>query len=161
MANAISLHFEIYRDSGGKPDGDPRGGGNPPLWSLIVSSADSRITIETDSMATQGNVILELDSPAKLPTGTHWLVFYPRMDYVQYGLYGRFTADTTNLSPAQVINPDEAGEYGGLPPTWSDAFLYTEQMVGFTQHDLAFCLQGKEGFYWPMFVPATTGNKQQ
>ena len=37
LANAVSLHFEIYRDSLGKPDGDPRGGGNPPVWSLSVS----------------------------------------------------------------------------------------------------------------------------
>ena len=163
LANAISLHFEIYRESGGTPNGDPRGGGSPPFWSLAVSPADSRIIIDTvviDPLVTQGDVTLELDSPVLLPSGTYWLVFYPRMDLVTYGQYGRFTADTANLSPAQVINPDQGWRVDPadpdselLPAIWSDATV----LPLFTQHDLAFCLQGKVGFYWPMFVPAMTG----
>lgn len=150
LANAISLHFEIYRDSGGKPDGDPRGGGNSPVWSLAVPPADPRITIETDSLGTQGNVILELEQPVKLSSGTYWLVFYPRMDFATFGQYGRFTADTTTRFSAQVINPDEGYGDTPVPPTWSDASL----LPAFSQHDLAFCLQGEEGFFWPMFLPA-------
>lgn len=156
LADANSLHFEIYRNIGGKPDGDPRGSGRPPVWSLTVPPTDARITIEADTLGTMGNVMLTLDTPAKLSSGAYWLVFYPEMDLAA-GQYGRFAADTANLSPAQVENPDEAGEYGGLPPTWSTASDYSAQLGGFTQHDLAFCLQGKEGFFWPMFLPAMTG----
>jgi hypothetical protein len=160
LANAVSLHFEIYRDSAGKPDGDPRGGGKPPVWSLAVSPADSRITIETDSLGTQGNVILTLPLPIRLQSGTYWFVFYPELDFGTSGQYGRFAADTTNLFPAQVTNPDQGWRQDPadpdsplLPASWSDASV----LPLFSQHDLAFCLQGKEGFYWPMFVPATTG----
>lgn len=97
---------------GGKPDGDPRGGGNPPVWSLSVPPTDSRIIIEYEVIDLveeiyQSNVILELDSPVKLNSGTYWLVFYPLMDFNTFGQYGRFTADTTNRSSAQVINPDQ------------------------------------------------------
>lgn len=160
LANAESLHFEIYRDSGGKPDGDPRGGGNPPVWSLAVPPTDSRIAIETDSLGTLGSVILTLTSPARLSSGTYWLVFYPLMDFNTFGQYGRFTADTTNLSATQVINPDQGWRQDPadpdsplLPATWTNA---PSVLPGFIQHDLAFCLQGEEGksFYWPMFLPA-------
>ncbi|MDW7773927.1 MAG: hypothetical protein SCH71_13650 [Desulfobulbaceae bacterium] len=153
LANAESLHFEIYRDSGGKPDGDPRGGGNPPVWSLAVSPADSRIIIENDTLGTQGNVILELVEPVQLNSGTYWLVFYPRMDFFTFGQYGRFTADTTNRFPAQVMNPGEGYvDPPPVPPTWSNAAVLPDFSP---RHDLAFCLQGEEGFYWPMFLPAT------
>jgi hypothetical protein len=163
LAEANSLHFEIYRDGGGKPDGDPRGGGKPPVWSLAVSPADSRITIETLEIDAvlglyQSNVTLTLATPVRLNSGVYWLVFYPQLDFLTYGQYGRFTADTANRSPAQVMNPDEAVEYGyPIPPNWSKASSY---LPDFSQHDLAFCLQGEEGFYWPMFLPATTGKKQ-
>lgn len=163
LANATTLHFEIYRNSGGKPNGDPRGGGIAPFWALAVPPTDSRITIETvaiDSIVTQGNVTLTLASPIMLPSGTYWFVFYPELDFGTSGQYGRFTADTTNLFPAQVINPDQGwrqdpADPGSplLPASWSDASV----LPLFSQHDLAFCLQGKEGFYWPMFIPATTG----
>jgi hypothetical protein len=160
LANADTLHFEIYRDSGGKPDGDPRGSGKPPVWSLAVSPADSRIIIETDTLGTQGNVTLELVSPVTLQSGMYWFVFYPELDFATSGQYGRYTADTTNLSPAQVINPDQGWHQDPndrnsplLPASWSNA---SSVLPFFSQHDLAFCLQG-EDFYWPMFVPATTG----
>ncbi len=165
LANAATLHFEIYRDGGGKPDGDPRGGGKPPTWSLAVSPADKSITIDTTVIDLslglyQSNVTLTLAQPVKLPSGTYWLVFYPQMDLNTSGQYGRFTADTTNRVPAQVINPDQGWRQNPadpdsplLPASWSNASV----LPLFSQHDLAFCLQGKEGFYWPMFIPATTG----
>jgi hypothetical protein len=151
LANAVSLHFQIYRDSGGKPDGDPKGGGNPPVWSLAVPPADSRITLESGIFGV-GNVTLALESPLKLQPGTYWLIFYPQMEFTSYGQYGRNVADTANLSTAQVINP--GGGFGYVPTSWGDATV-----LGMSQHDLAFCLQGKEGFPWPMFLPEITKEK--
>jgi len=164
LANAAALHFEIYRDSGGKPDGDPRGGGKPPVWSLAVPPTDSQIVIETmaiDPLINQGNVILTLESPIRLKGGTYWFVFYPELDFATSGQYGRFTADTTNLLPAKVVNPDQGWRQDPadpdsplLPASWANASSF---LPVFSQHDLAFCLQGRVDFYWPMFVPATTG----
>lgn len=152
LANANTLHFEIYRDNGGKPDGDPKGGGNSPVWSLSVPPSDSQITIGLDSSGTMGNVTLTLQSPVRLQTGTYWLVFYPQMDLAVGGQYGRSVADTNNLSPAQVINP---GGGFGFPTTWGNA----SSPYGTSQTDFAFCLQGKEGFPWPMFLPTITKKK--
>ena len=152
LANADNLVFAIYRDNGGKPDGDPKGGGEPPVWSLAVPPADSRITIETDLFGTQGNVTLALESPVSLQPGTYWLIFYPQMEFTSYGQYGRNVADTANLANAQVINP--GGGFGYVPTSWGDA-----SVLGMSQHDLAFCLQGKEGFPWPMFLPEITKEK--
>ncbi len=167
LAEANTLHFEIYHDRGGKPDGDPWGNGNPPVWSLAVPPTDSRVTIETTEVDPgvlyESNVTLTLDPPVRLNSGVYWLVFYPQLDWLIYGQYGRFAADTANRSPAKVENPGQAPEWEAvygyfLPQNWANASSY---LPDFNQHDLAFCLQGKESFYWPMFVPATTGNKQQ
>ncbi|MDD3620504.1 MAG: hypothetical protein RBR09_03485 [Desulfobulbaceae bacterium] len=169
LAEANTLHFEIYHDRGGRPDGDPWGNGNPPVWSLAVPPTDSRVTIETTELDPvlgiyESNVTLALDPPVRLNSGVYWLVFYPQLDWLPpfYHQYGRFAADTANRSPAKVENPGQAPEWEDLdyflPQNWENASSY---LPGFTQHDLAFCLQGKESFYWPMFVPATTGNKQQ
>lgn len=152
LANADNLVFAIYRDSGGKPDGDPKGGGNPPVWSLTVLPADSRITIENNLSGLPANVTLALEMPIRLQPGTYWLVFYPQMNFTSYGQYGRVPAGTTNLSPAKIINP--GGGWSFPSTNWENATV-----IGMSQHDLAFCLQGKEGFPWPMFLPEITKEK--
>jgi len=108
IVNATALHFEIYANNAGVPDGDPGGGGNPPIWSLSVPPTDSQITINNGTGNQPSDVTLNPDTLISLSAGTYWLVFYPEMQFTVGGQYGRNSSDTTNGYEAQVINPGGA-----------------------------------------------------
>jgi Zn-dependent metalloprotease len=132
--NAVSLHFEIYANNAGVPDGDPGGGGNPPIWSLSVPPTDSQITINNGSIDLPTDITLNPDTLISLSAGTYWLVFYPEMEFTVGGQYGRRTSDTTNGYHAQVINPG-----GGFIPaatTWTPVTDGTTWALA--QQDFAF-----------------------
>jgi subtilisin family serine protease len=138
LMDATNLHFQIYADDGGLPDGDPYGGGNSPVWSLSIPPADAQVTLSNGVGALPSDVTLDLDTPINLSPGTYWIVFYPEMDFTAgFGQYGRNVSDTTNVSTAQVINP---GAGFGFPTVWTDItdpFTFTT-----VQSDLAFRLEG-------------------
>lgn len=135
LEDAAALHFEIYGDNGGIPDGDPSGGGNAPIWSLSVSPSDSQITILNGVYDQPSDVILSLDTPANLSAGIYWLVFYPDMTVSTVGRYGRNPSDTTYGYTAQVINPNGGV---GLPTTWTP--VTDPATFGITQQDFAFII---------------------
>jgi subtilisin family serine protease len=135
-ANAFT--WEIYADNSGVPDGDPSGGGNPPLWHLSLPSSDSQVTLSTGVGDFLTNVTLNPSLPIALPAGNWWLSFYPNMDFVtcicQSGLHA---SDTTNGYDAQVINP---GGAFGYPTTWTS--VQDASTWALAQQDFAFRISG-------------------
>ncbi len=135
LLNATALTWQIYADNGaGFPDGDPSGGGNPPVWTLTLPPNDPQVVITNGSGGMPSNTTLNLATPVVVPPGTWWLVFYPTMDFSVGGQYGRQPADTTNGYMGKFINPGGGFGYG---TTWQDWTI-----IGATQQDIAFRLEG-------------------
>ena len=141
LMNATSLNWLIYPDQGGKPDGDPYQPGIA-YWELSLAPDDPQVTITNGIGGRPSNTRLNLATPAVIPAGRWWLVFYPRMDAATGKQYGRQAADTTNLGDAQVINP---GQGFGFPSTWTSVRSpSTWGGYGLTKQDFAFRLEGQE-----------------
>jgi hypothetical protein len=135
---ADAFTWQIYADAGGVPDGDPRGGGNPPLWSMTLAPADPQVSISFGSGGWLSDITLNLSAPLSLTPGTWWLVFYPSLDLGGCGCqYGRHVADTANGYVAQMINPGGALNY---PTTWTS--IQDPTTLGLVEQDLAFRLEG-------------------
>ena len=73
---ASELTWQIYADSGGAPDGDPAGGGNPPVWSISLAPTDAQVRLSTGVEGWLSDVTLNLSTPVAVPPGTWWLTFY-------------------------------------------------------------------------------------
>ncbi|HNS52822.1 MAG TPA: hypothetical protein PKO09_16780 [Anaerolineae bacterium] len=135
LLNATSLTWQIYADNGGVPAGDPSSGG--AVWSLTLAPADAQVTITNGSSGLPSNTLLSLATPVTVPAGTWWLVFYPTLNFGNYGQHGRQPADTLNGYYGQFINPGGAFGYGTVWQAWG--------VIGPTQHDIAFRLEGAIG----------------
>lgn len=91
------VHFQIYADAGGLPDGGPEGLGNAPVYSYDT-------TIGSTGLSVAGNTI-SLDLVAagatatNLPAGTYWLVVFVDMAYATDGGFAQFvtTAGQGNI----------------------------------------------------------------
>ena len=145
LMNATSLHWQIYGDAGGKPDGDPDGGGNPPIWSLSLPTTDPQVKITEGSGGFLSNATLTLSKAVVIPPGRRWFVFYPSLDRDVYGGQGRQPSDTTNLSVAQFIKP--YGPYYTYPTVWTDIqtiywYSFEPPRANTTKHDFAFRIEG-------------------
>ncbi len=135
LLNATALTWQIYADDGtGFPDGDPSGGGNPPVWTLTLAPTDTQVIITNGSGGMPSDTKLTLAAPFTLPPGHWWLVFYPTMAFDTGGQYGRQPADTTNGYWGKFINP---GGGFGLGTEWQDWSI-----IGATQQDIAFRIEG-------------------
>ncbi len=135
LLNADSLTWQIYADNGGAPDGDPAGGGNPPVWTLTLPPTDPQVVIGAGTPGGYpSDTTLSLLLPITIPPGHWWLVFYPTLSFGSYGQFGRQPADTTNGYGAQFINPGGGFGYGTV---WTAA-----SEIGFPGSDLAFRLDG-------------------
>ena len=135
LANAASLNWQIYADCSGVPCGNPSGGGIPPVWTLTLPPTDPQVTLSTGTSGYPSNTTLELAAPLILPPGHWWLIFWPALDFGSGGQYGRQPADTHNGYIAQFINPGNGFGYGTDWQNWN--------VLGPTQHDLAFRLEGQ------------------
>ncbi len=136
LMNANLLNWEIYADGGGMPDGDPSGGGNPPVWSLSVPPSNHQVILAQGVAGLPSNALVFPDDPIVLEPGTYWLVFYPSLEFAVGGQYGRHVSDTTNGYEAHGINP--AGGFG-FPTTWTPVISTPWAL---TWHDFAFSLMG-------------------
>ena len=134
LLNATALTFMIYEDAGGVPAGDPSGGGAPPIWALTILPTDPHITITNGYSGYPSNTLLTLDSPMPIPAGHYWLIFYPTLNFTNFGQHGRQPADTTNGLTAQFINPGGAFGYGTVWQPWT--------ILGPVQTDMAFRIEG-------------------
>jgi len=134
LLNADALTWQIYADNGGVPDGDPSGGGNPPVWTLTLAPADPQVSITTGSGGMPSDTTLDLMTPVTVPAGHWWLVFFPTMGFVNGGQFGRQPADTTNGYWGQFVNPGGGFGYGTEWQSWAT--------IGAAQQDIAFRLEG-------------------
>ncbi len=132
MSCASMLHFEIWADNGGIPDGYP--GSGAPVWSLAVPPTDPQIAITTGSGGLATNVFATLTVPGILAPGTYWFVFYATADYATCGQYGRQASDTANGLTAHWINPSGAFGNGTAWQPWT--------VLGMANQDSAFRLEG-------------------
>jgi len=139
LINASALHWQIYADSGGVPDGNPSGSGNPPLWSVSLPPTDPQVSIAG------GNVTLSLTRRLHLEPGTYWLFFYPSLTFGSYGQYFWNTSGSTNGYIAKWINPGNGFGYGTL-------IDISPTIVA--QKDLAFRIEGSTG---PSIISPTGG----
>ena len=144
LFNASALTFLIYEDNGGKPAGDPEGGGAPPIWALTLPPTDPHIVILPGSGGMPSNTLLKLPDPVTLPQGRYWMIYYPTMLRTPYGQFGRQSADTPYGIAGQLINP--AGGWG-----WGTSWFDWRNVTGYTQPDIAFRLGGTDIFvYLPL-----------
>jgi hypothetical protein len=93
------VHFRIYRDAGGKPDGSPES--NTPLSNAPVWSYDADVG-GWDLDTTDDNITLYLTidaPPTNLAAGNYWLVVYPEMDDMYFG-WVWWGSDVNSGSPA-------------------------------------------------------------
>jgi hypothetical protein len=58
IMNATALTWQFYADDGGVPDGDPSGGGNPPVWTLTLPPNDPQVVVTNGSGGLPSNVEL-------------------------------------------------------------------------------------------------------
>ncbi len=137
---ATLLHVQIYADAAGVPDGDPSGGGNPPIWSLAVAPTDAQVTLSTGTDGYLSSVLFTLATPFSLPAGTYWITYYPEMDFATCGQHGRQLSDTTNGGAAVVINP---GGGFAFPTTWTP--VTDASTWNLAQQDLAMRIEGQVG----------------
>lgn len=137
LIQASNLHFMIYGDQGGIPASIP--GFGYPIWSLEILPTDPQITLSNGPSGYPSNVTLKLNTPVHFNEGRYWLLFYPVMDYIPYGQYGRLLSNTINGYDAMVVNPG-----GGmlLPTTWTS--IQSSSTFGLAQQDLAFTITGTQ-----------------
>jgi len=128
LDNATRLHFIIFNDNNGKPDGNPFKTDNA-IMDLSLSPDDTQVSITDGVHDIKSNVKLILNNPVSLQPGKYWMVFYPEMNY-STGLYGRHVSSTINGSAAQICN--YANGY-----TWESVLNN-----GIDYHDLAFSVYG-------------------
>jgi hypothetical protein len=149
LLNATALNWRIYADDGGKPDGDPSGNGNAPLWTLSLppsySDVDYQVTLSRGSSGYRSDTTLDLTTPLRLDPGQYWLIFYPELEYYAYGGYGRQPADTLNNAVSQFIEPGDGD--AGLPTEWTSVLDVPWTTLAFPkpaleQQDFAFRLEG-------------------
>jgi len=145
LANAAGLHWKIYEDASGKPDGYPGDAVTTPFWELDILPTDPRISLANGTDGFASNITLDLSAtPIRVPPGTYWLIFYPELDFDLYGAYGRQPSDTENNAVAQFIEPG-GGDSPPLPTVWTSVLdiVWTDiSAPALTQQDFAFTLQG-------------------
>jgi len=128
LHNAARIHFIIFNDNDGKPDGNPFQTDNA-IMNLSISPDDTQVSITDGIHDIKSNVALTLNEPVSLQPGKYWIVFYPEMNY-STGLYGRHISSTINGAVAQIC-------------TYTNGYTWESiQDHGIDYHDLAFSVYG-------------------
>jgi hypothetical protein len=149
LNNSVALHWKIYADATGKPEGYPRDSVTTPVWELSLAPNDPQVSITRGYPGRYfSNTTLTLATPFRLPPGTYWFVFYPELNWSNFGGYGRQASDTTNDGPTHVIQP--RGDETDMPTEWTSVldFDFTTQsgpgwkVPALPQQDFAFRLEG-------------------
>lgn len=149
LLNAEMLHWKIYANDGGKPEGYPRDSVTVPVWELSLTPDDSQVSITKGyPRGYPSDTTLTLTTPLRLAPGTYWLVFYPELNWQSYGGFGRQPSDTENGLVTHFIQP--RGDATDLPTVWTSALGidFTKQsgdgyrVPALPQQDFAFRLEG-------------------
>jgi len=110
-----NIHFEIYADNAGIPNGNPETVAPSYVWNYVATIGS------TTGLSVSGNTItIDLvaagATATALPAGTYWVVAYPETNYFDSG-WAQFESVTTFGNNAHVINP--LGDFG-FGTNWTD-----------------------------------------
>jgi hypothetical protein len=110
-----NVHFEIYADNGGVPNGNPETVAPSYVWNYVA------VIGTTTGLDVTGNTIsIDLNAAGAtataLPAGTYWMVVYPETQYF-VSAWAQFESVTTFGNNAHVINP--LGDFG-FGTNWTD-----------------------------------------
>jgi len=114
------LHFRIYHDAGGRPDGAPEAPAlppnNPPAWSFDTTIGHAGVDVTNDIVTLN---LAAAGAPAtNLAPGTYWLVVYPDMNFTTSGGWASVMVNTGSGSTGVQISP--TGAPGTTPvPNWT------------------------------------------
>jgi len=98
--SGIPVHFRIYHDAGGKPDGSPTGKApqnNAPAWSYDAFVDDWDLTTTSTSVSLD---LVAGGISTNLPAGNYWLVVYPEIDSSWQTGWAWFASDSNSGSTA-------------------------------------------------------------
>jgi hypothetical protein len=104
------VHYRIYRDAGGKPDGAPDSNppvNNPPVWSFDAQIGDWDIDTTNDT------ITLDLTAAAQhtnLAAGHYWLLVYPEMTSNYFG-WAWFGSDVNSGSKAVTLTTGTGADW--------------------------------------------------
>jgi hypothetical protein len=132
------VHFRIYRDAAGIPNGAPEkpqsDPNNPPTWQFDRSIGQSGLNVTGDT------ITLDLTAagapPTNLAPGTYWVTVYPELSYSGLGGGGwaAVLANSGSGNPAQMVAPTSGipnwvsiSSHYGTP--LSDMAMHVEQKV--------------------------------
>ncbi len=130
---AVALNWEIYADANGVPAGGPTGG-DAPLWSYTAAPGDAGVTIADNNVTL--NVVASSAASINLPTGRHWLVFYPTINFgADFNARWNWSQGTAALGTSHLIDP--ANLFGAGATDWTP-----QTAIGVPWPDTAFTLSG-------------------
>ena len=104
------VHYRIYRDAGGKPDGAPDSNppvNNPPVWSFDPQIGDWGLDTTNDT------ITLDLTAVAQhtnLAAGHYWLLVYPEMSSNYFG-WAWFGSDVNSGSKAMTFSTGTGADW--------------------------------------------------
>jgi subtilisin family serine protease len=130
---AVALNWEIYADANGAPAGGPTGG-DAPLWSYTAAPGDAGVTIADNNVTL--NVPASSAAGINLPTGRHWLVFYPTINFgPDFNARWNWSQGIEALGTSHLIDP--ANLFGAGATDWTP-----QTAIGVPWPDTAFTLSG-------------------
>jgi len=131
---AVALNWEIYADDNGVPAGGPTGG-DAPLWSYSAAPGDTGVTLNNNRVTL--DVEAATASGINLPTGRHWLVFYPTINFgADFNARWNWAQGTPALGTSHLIDP--ANLFGVGATDWTP-----QTAIGVPWPDTAFTLSGR------------------
>lgn len=109
------VHFRIYRDAGGKPDGAPEAPQTPPnnapVWQFDRAIGQAGLDVSGDTITLD---LTAAGAPSThLAPGTYWMVIYPEVAFGTQGGWAAFLVDTGSGAVGKSISPT------GGAPNWT------------------------------------------
>jgi subtilisin family serine protease len=145
------LHFRIYHDAGGKPDGAPEAPAlppnNAPVWQFDTTIGHAGVDVTNDTVTLN---LVQAGAPAtSLPPGTFWLLVYPEMNSALSGGWASIMVNSGSGSAGMELSP--TGAPTGVPVTNWTAFN-AQAGVGLAMHIEQYVACGAP---WLTTLPAT------
>jgi hypothetical protein len=143
------IHFEIYADNAGAPNGNPETLAPSYVWNYVATIGT------TAGLSVAGDTIfIDLNAAGATPTallpGRYWVVVYPELN-TTVSAWAWFESETTFGYNAHVASPQ--GIFG-LSATWLDV---TDPFYGSTFPGMALHIEGQVacGALWLSTAPPT------
>jgi len=97
------VHFQIYANAGGLPDGGPEGLGNAPVYSYDTTIGSPGLDVTGDTISL--DLVAAGATATNLPAGTYWLVVFVDMDFGTDGGFAQFVTTAGQGSTGAEFGP--------------------------------------------------------